>query len=106
MRNIFFAFQKVIVGKYMSNVVMMFLGGLIVAVAVEASNLHKRIALLIIRFIGTAPNRIMISFMIATALLSMWISNTAATAMMIPIVEGKSKTATIFPLCCKLDQLF
>jgi len=79
---------KVIVGKYMSNVVMMFLGGLIVAVAVEASNLHKRIALLIIRFIGTAPNRIMISFMIATALLSMWISNAAATAMMIPIVEG------------------
>jgi len=79
---------KTVVGKYMSNVVMMFLGGLIVAVAVENSNLHRRIALNLIKIIGTSPNRVMLSFMGATGFLSMWISNTAATALMIPIAKA------------------
>ena len=84
--------QKTVVGKYMSNVVMMFLGGLIVAVAVENSNLHRRIALNLIKIIGTSPNRVMLSFMGATGFLSMWISNTAATALMIPIAKGMHGT--------------
>merc|ERR1711962_1718254 len=67
---------------------MMFLGGLIVAAAGESSNLHKRIALGVVRIFGTNPKRLMMSFMVTTAFLSMWISNAAATAMMIPIVEG------------------
>ena len=73
---------------YMSNVVMVFLGGLIMAVVVENSNLHRRIALNLIKIIGTSPNRVMLGFMGATGFLSMWISNTAATAIMIPIALG------------------
>ena len=83
-----FYFQKIVVGKYMSNVVMVFLGGLIMAVVVENSNLHRRIALNLIKIIGTSPNRVMLSFMGATGFLSMWISNTATTAIMIPIAQG------------------
>jgi len=77
-----------VVGKYMSNVVMMFLGGLIVALAVEQANLHKRLALTIIRLVGPGRLRVMVSVMFVTAVLSVFISNTAATAMMIPIVKG------------------
>ena len=83
-----FYFQKIVVEMYMSNVVMVFLGGLIMAVIVENSNLHRRIALNLIKIIGTSPNRVMLGFMGATGFLSMWISNTAATAIMIPIAHG------------------
>ena len=67
---------------------MMFLGGLILAIGVETSGLHRRIALRMMLLIGTSPRRIMLSCMLATAFLSMWISNTATTAMMLPIVEA------------------
>ena len=55
------------------------------ALALEKVNLHKRIALQIISFTGTSPNRIILGFMIATAILSMWISNTASTLVMLPM---------------------
>lgn len=70
---------------YANPLVFLFLGGFLIALAIEKHQLHKRIALNIIHQVGTNPNRIILGFMIATAFLSMWISNTATTLMMVPI---------------------
>ena len=71
--------------NYGSPIVFLFFGGFVMALALEKVNLHKRIALNIIRFTGTTPNKVVLGFMIATASLSMWISNTASTVVMLPI---------------------
>ena len=65
--------------------VFLYLGGFIIAIAMQIWNLHKRIALNIISFIGTDIIKIILGFMVATAFLSMWISNTATAVMMLPI---------------------
>lgn len=71
--------------NYGHNYVLMMLGGFFIAKAIEAQNLHKRIALVIISFFGISRQRIIISMMIATAFLSMWIANVTAAVMMFPI---------------------
>ncbi len=70
---------------YANNSIYLFLGGFIIALAVEKSNLHKRLALHIASVMGNSPSLTIFGFMAGTALLSMWISNTATTIMMLPI---------------------
>jgi sodium-dependent dicarboxylate transporter 2/3/5 len=71
--------------NYGSPIIFLFFGGFILALALEKVNLHKRIALNIVKFTGTTPNKVVLGFMIATGFMSMWISNTAATVVMLPI---------------------
>ncbi|KAJ8939305.1 hypothetical protein NQ314_011163, partial [Rhamnusium bicolor] len=73
---------------YLKETNMMFVGGLVIAIAVEYCNLHTRVALHVIKLIGCSPRKLNIGLVTVTMFVSMWISNTAATAMMIPIIEA------------------
>ena len=70
---------------YAHPLVMLFFGGFVLGLAVEKWGLHKRIALTIVLVVGTRPTRLIAGFMLATALLSMFISNTATAIMLLPI---------------------
>jgi solute carrier family 13 (sodium-dependent dicarboxylate transporter), member 2/3/5 len=70
---------------YGNPVIFLFLGGFILALAMEEWKLHTRIALTIIQLVGTNQQQIVLGFMLATGFLSMWISNTATAMMMMPI---------------------
>ena len=76
---------KAVSGEYVNHIIFIFIGGFMVALAMEKWNLHKRIALKILMLFPIQPRFILLGFMVATAFLSMWISNTATTMMMIPI---------------------
>ncbi|MBI5915240.1 MAG: DASS family sodium-coupled anion symporter [Bacteroidetes bacterium] len=76
---------KAVGASYGDPIVFLFLGGFLLALAMEKWNLHRRIALTIVHLTGTNANGIVLGFMIATAVMSMWISNTATTIMMLPI---------------------
>ena len=74
-----------VTGSYAHHLIYLFMGGFMIAVTMERWNLHRRIALQVIRRVGTAPARLVLGFMLATALLSMWISNTATAMLMVTI---------------------
>ncbi len=103
--------------NYGSPIIFLFFGGFVMALALEKVNLHKRIALSIIKITGTTPNKVVLGFMIATAFLSMWISNTASTVVMLPIAmsviglliddkDGFTKSDQNFALCVMLGIAF
>ncbi len=77
---------KLVSQAYVNHIIFLFLGGFMVALAMQRWNLHKRIALRILMITGTKPVNILLGFMFASAFLSMWISNTATTMMMLPIL--------------------
>lgn len=96
---------------YGNEVIFLFMGGFMIGLAIEKWNLHKRIALSIVKLTGTSGNRIVLGFVMATGLISMWLSNTATTMMMFPIAvsvikvigEGRSeKDMRNFSLCLML----
>lgn len=71
--------------EYMNSTIMLFVGGFIIAIAMEKWNLHKRIALSVIPLFGNSPSKIIFGFMVASGFISMWISNTATCLMVLPI---------------------
>lgn len=87
---VLFPFFGVVDGKtvsalYFNHVIFLFIGGFLMAFAMERWNLHRRIALRILILFGISPGRILMGFMLATTILSMWMSNTATAMMMVPI---------------------
>ena len=76
---------KEVAPSYASPIIFLFMGGFMIAAAMMKWGLHRRLALMIIKMIGTSSRKIVLGFMVATAFLSMWISNTATTMMMMPI---------------------
>ena len=98
---------KDVSSTYFNDVIFLFMGGFLVALAMERWNLHKRIALKILCVTGVSPARILLGFMISSFFLSMWISNTATAMMMLPIAMSlvtqlddlmKNKSATNFSI--------
>ena len=77
--------MKTAASPYASPIIWLFMGGFMLAIAMEKWHLHRRIALNIVRITGTNANGIILGFMLATGFLSMWISNTATAVMMLPI---------------------
>ncbi|MBC7186130.1 MAG: SLC13/DASS family transporter [Calditrichaeota bacterium] len=74
-----------VAASYGDSNIFLFMGGFFLAVTMQRWGLHRRLALHVIRLIGSNPRTLVLGFMVATAALSMWISNTATTLMMYPI---------------------
>jgi len=87
---------KNVSSAYFNHVIFLFIGGFIMALAMQKWDLHRRIALRIMLVTGTSPHRVLLGFMAATAFLSMWISNTATAMMMVPIVLSITKKLADF----------
>ncbi|MCB1234356.1 MAG: SLC13/DASS family transporter [Verrucomicrobiae bacterium] len=90
---------------YVNDTIFLYVGGFLIALAMERWNLHRRVALWIVRAIGGGPDRLVLSFLVASAGLSMWISNTATSIMMLAIglaivfqtesIFGRERTARL-----------
>ncbi len=80
-----------VAAPYANPVIFLFLGGFMIGLAIEKWNLHKRIALSIVKTTGTSGDRIVLGFILATGFMSMWLSNTATTMMMYPIAMSVIK---------------
>ncbi|XP_037938736.1 protein I'm not dead yet-like [Teleopsis dalmanni] len=74
--------------QYFKDPLVMFLGGLMIALSIEYCNLHKRIALITIKAIGCSPRRLHFGLVAVSSFISMWISNAATTAMMCPVIRA------------------
>ena len=70
---------------YANHLIFLFMGGFIIALSMQRWNLHRRIAMNIVKVVGFSPSRLIFGFMVATAALSAFVSNTATTVMMMPI---------------------
>jgi sodium-dependent dicarboxylate transporter 2/3/5 len=77
---------KAVASTYFNHIIFLFIGGFLMALAMEKWHLHRRIALKLLLIIGLSPSRLLLGFMITSAFLSMWVSNTATTMMMVPIL--------------------
>ncbi len=87
-------------------IIFLMMGGFMLAQAMERWNLHRRIALAVIDWLGATPRKIVLGFMIATALISMWISNTSTSLMMLPVAAAVLKKFSEFAdedLCNKIS---
>ncbi len=73
---------------YINSIIFLYVGGSLIAVAMERCGLHRRVALAVIHALGGGAERIVLGFMLAGGLVSMWISNTAAAVMMLPIATA------------------
>jgi solute carrier family 13 (sodium-dependent dicarboxylate transporter), member 2/3/5 len=74
-----------VLGAYVDAYIFLFLGGMAIGAAMEQWSLHRRVALHIMRAVGTEPSRLLLGLLLATASVSLWISNTATAVMMLPI---------------------
>ncbi|TSI18813.1 DASS family sodium-coupled anion symporter [Brevibacterium aurantiacum] len=71
--------------SYGNPIIFLFLGGFLIALAMQRWNLHRRIALITLSVMGNKPGPMIAGFMVATGFVSMWVSNTATAVMMLPI---------------------
>ncbi|QPK79274.1 DASS family sodium-coupled anion symporter [Corynebacterium lizhenjunii] len=76
---------KEVGSPYASATIFLFMGGFLIALALQRWNLHRRMALAVVNIVGTSPKRLILGFMLATGFLSMWVSNTATAVVMLPI---------------------
>lgn len=85
-----------VTASYGDQILFLFMGGFIIAIAMQKWNLHRRIALNVVHRVGSSPDRLVLGMMLATALISMWVSNTATAMMMTPVgiavIESTRKT--------------
>ena len=76
---------KQVAPNYGGDLIWLFFGGFQLAFAVERWNLHRRLAMFLVRLMGTRADRLILGFMLAAGLLSMWLLNTSTTLMLLPV---------------------